>query len=91
MDEFVGAYFLGDFENQWQGQILGPLTESGNYWYVQTFSWVDGTDSTRHVVSVHSMTDWTFYRGPVGMRDNADSVRARWAKETEAWEKATKE
>ena len=83
MDQFRGSYFHGSVEHQWQGQVLGPLTEPGNYWYVQTFSWLDGSYSTRHIVSVHSMTDFTFYTDADSMRDNAESVRARWRKEAE--------
>ena len=83
MKAFVGSYFHGRVEYQWQGQVLELLSESGNYWYVQTFNWLDGSDSTRHVVSVHSMTDFTFYAGPTSMRDDAENVRARWDREAE--------
>ena len=83
MDKFVGSYFHGSVEHQWQGQVLGSLNESGIYWHVQTFSWLDGSNSTRHIVSAHSMTDFTFYPDADSMRDNAENVRARWDKEAE--------
>jgi hypothetical protein len=78
VNEFIGAYFHGDVKHPWQGQVLGPVSESGNYWYVQTFSWLDNSNSTRHVVSIHTLSDWTFYPGPASMKANANSARQRW-------------
>jgi len=83
MNQFVRSYFHGSVDYQWQGQVLEPLSESSSYWYVQTFSWLDGSDSTRHVVSVCSMADFTFYVDADSMRNNAENVRARWEREAE--------
>ena len=81
MNDFIASYFHGDVEHQWQGQVLAPVSESGNHWYVQTFSWLDGSNSTRHVVSIHTLSDFVFYSHRGDMLYNADSIRARWAKE----------
>lgn len=74
-------FFHSDHETQWQGQVVGPLTSSGHYWLVQTFSWLDGLDSTLHVVSVHTMTEWKFYNSSADMNHHVDQARARWARE----------
>jgi hypothetical protein len=79
MYEFTGAYFHGTVEFQWQGQVLGPVSESGNYWYVQTFSWHNGSSSTRHVVSIHTLSDFVFYGHRGDMLHNAENMRTRWA------------
>lgn len=74
-------FFHSDYETQWQGQVVGPVASSGNYWLVQTFSWLDGSDSTLHVVSVHTMTEWRFYNSSGDMNDNVARVQARWLNE----------
>lgn len=87
MNEFIGAYFHSFWDTQWQGQVLGPVSESGNYWYVQTFSWADGSDSTRHIVSVHTMSDWTFYQNAEQMNEAVEQAKARWAKQAKEYGK----
>lgn len=76
-----GVFFHSDWETQWQGQVIGPVSDSGNYWLVQTFSWADGRDSTLHVVSIHTISDWTLYRSNGHMNNSVDQARARWSRE----------
>ena len=81
---FVNSYFHGSVEKQWQGQVLASVSSQGNYWFVQTFSWIDGSDATRHIVSVHELSEFVFYSNENDMRTNANNVRARWARLEEA-------
>lgn len=74
-------FFHSNWETQWQGQVIGPASDSGNYWLVQTFSWVDGSDSPLRVVSIHSMSEWTFYKSSMTMNSSVGAARARWVRE----------
>lgn len=81
MSPLKDLFFHSDWGTQWQGQVLGPVNDNGHYWLVQTFSWLDGTDSLLRVTSVHSLSDWTFYQSSEEMNRYVDQARTRWARE----------
>lgn len=77
-DKLSGHYFHSDAERSWQGKVLGPVSTSGNYWMVETYSWLDGRVYDERVVSIHDMTDWRFYPTREAMKRNYETVQALW-------------
>jgi hypothetical protein len=53
-----------DIAIHWQGIVVGnPQPE----WYlVQLFEWMHGTDSNIQLVNIEDMTDWKFYTDKEG-------------------------
>lgn len=79
VDTLVGSWFHSSGKDGGlQGQVLEALGDKGTYYYVQTYEWLTGNMSTRHVVSVHDMTEWTFYSCAENMRLNYPAIKHKW-------------
>jgi predicted GIY-YIG superfamily endonuclease len=79
-DSFIGSFFLSDAKRGWQGVILERIDSS--HLFVETFSWVNGANWSRHVVSIEEMMQWRFYESARAMREHyARTVQYLWAQE----------
>jgi hypothetical protein len=73
-----GLYFhskdsAGEFE--WQGMVA--FHEQEDWYVVQLFSWLDGSDIDKKLVRLEEMADWTFYDSAERMREKGDEFWER--------------
>lgn len=73
----VGSFFLGDPRHPWMGRVIeaGP---NGHYYYVECFASKATDVQQRRVVSIHTMSDWSFYGTVYQMRRNLADAQKRW-------------
>ena len=58
-ETLVGSHFFSEAVRGWQGYVVESL--GNGFYFVCTYSWSDGTEYSRHIVSIEDMKDWRFY------------------------------
>lgn len=78
-ETLVGSHFFSDAARGWQGYVVESLGDG--FYFVCTYSWSDGTEYSRHIVSIGDMKDWRFYSSDEQMRYCSSNVQAIWKRE----------
>ncbi|HLI00656.1 MAG TPA: hypothetical protein VKV06_07705 [Acidimicrobiales bacterium] len=74
----IGKGFVGDYEHQWQGRVLG---EAGpGVFLCEFYSWSSGAPYAQKLVPAGEMAGWSFYDDPDDWRHAADEASWRWSR-----------